>query len=287
MRFFVLAAVALARPAVAVDLRERADISEHVRLHAVDLSWSSVFAGPERAIYVGERHPDLRPKDELAANMKAAAEAGITHLAVEMLGRDRADLLERYHARTATEAELIAAFEEDWGPDTEGYMPASYARVVHAAREAGIRTAPLDLSKQEKYNLYWDCRDAGRGKKDCEDLELAKRDDQMGKSLVGLLRREGVGRVLAWTGAWHACALEHRAYVARAGFPTRGYYFVAGGPYDQETGISNFVTAAAERGWGERRLLVPTSGAHDCFEGFILMPGADRAAGYVRQPPPP
>jgi hypothetical protein len=270
------AAAAFAYPGpagAAAWLEDPAAIAAHVERHAEPLDWGMVFAGPERLIYLGERHTDVRPKTELVGHLRRAAEAGITHLAIEMLGEDRRELLERYGRREAADAELLEAFSSDWGPKSRGFMPEEYTRVVFAAREAGLRVEPLDLSVEAKRRLWQDCV-ARKGVDACADSDddLFARDDRMMENLARLLAKPGTGRVLAWTGGWHACALEQAAKLAVRGFPSRGYYLMTRGKYEVDSGIVDYLNAVERSDWAAVPLLIRTEGAQACFAGLISVP---------------
>ncbi|MCX5797787.1 MAG: ChaN family lipoprotein [Elusimicrobia bacterium] len=249
-------------------------IAAHVKTHAEALDWQKVFAGPERLIYLGERHPDARPKRELDLHLREAAAAGITHLAIEMLGEDRRSLLKRYEQRKAQDAELVEAFMKDWGPKDRGFMPEEYAKVLASAREAGIHIEPLDFAMAEKDKMWRICVKQ-KSEKQCDDEELQNRDNQMMSSLNILLSKPETGRVLAWTGTWHACQLEGAAKLAARGVSSRSYYLVTKGLYEHESGIIRYLDAVEKFGWRSRSLLIHTQGVQACFVGLISLPDAD------------
>lgn len=249
-------------------------IAGHVKTHAERLDWATVFSGPERLIYLGEVHPDVRPKQELVRHMQQAAAAGITHLAIEMLGEDSRELLSRYERRQAPDSELVQAFSSRWGPADRGFMPEEYARVASAAREAGIRIEPLDMSIADKSQAWEACMARG-SEEQCDGEELRSRDNRMMSNLAVLLSKPEAGRVLAWVGGWHACALEQAAGLAARGIPSRSYYMASRGRYERDSGIIHYMDAVAGFGWARDRLLIRTQGVQACFAGLISLPDED------------
>lgn len=161
-------------------------------------------------------------------------------------------------------------------------MPEEYARVLAAARAAGLRVEALDMSMAAR-DAFWDACIRSRSDDACDDAQTQARDDHMAARLRALLSRPETGRVLAWTGAWHACRLEQAATLRRAGFPSRSYYVAARGEYDSASGIVRYLDAAGALGWGDRRLLIDTAGTQTCFDGIVALPGA--AAFATRRTP--
>ncbi len=265
-----------ARATQSAYLEDPTEISRYVRARAIPLEWPTVFGDPERLIYFGERHPDARPKAELVAHMNEAAAAGITHLAIEMLGEDRRDLIDRFGRGEATEIEMVRAFSNDWGPADRGFYPEEYAQVLAAAKKAGIKVEPLDFSLADK-DKAWDSCVGKKTKPACQEDETKNRDDHMMSSLARLLSQKDIGRVLAWTGAWHACALEQATKLRESGIASRSYYFVTKGVYEKSSGIIHYVDAIEKFGWSSRRLLIPTQGVQACFAGLIYAPGTEVA----------
>lgn len=245
-------------------LKDPIKLAEHVRTKAVPLDWKSLLSGDVRAFYVGEIHPSSESRRELVRSMKAIKEAGISHLAMEMLGEEHADAVKKYCCDGSCQKDVFASFQK-FGWDEEGYMA-----VAEAATEAGIHLVAIDLP--------FDIRAAVRAKRDklkynsdpavfeeyCrlgKDL-YEKRDQRMAENIAKVLKEDPRSRVLVYAGAFHVRkSTQPKILLDKYGFASRSYH-----PTGGERAILKTLNEANQR---DKPLFIPLPADKMDYDGYI------------------
>lgn len=234
------------------------------------LEWRLIARSKERVLYLGESHEVPEIRRELASALPALKAGGVTHLGLESLSSERDGLLKRYAAGQATDAELEAAFDEDWA--SRGWEIESYIGLVRAARRAGVEVVGLDLAEARRAPAPRVCPGA-----DVQGL----RDCWMALRIGRVLRSRPQSKIAVLVGALHAQQSWGPANLqALSGDRSRSYAFLIP---DAEglPRLDSVRRALLDSGRGREAVVVPFP-EPSAFNGFLAVPAAHRAS--AREP---
>lgn len=240
------------------------------------LDWSRVLSGGERVDFLGETHPDVKNKRELARSVGALKAAGVTHIALEMFGDDRQGFLDRYMAGDPAVGvgRIVALLKADWG-----WEPESYTEFLEGARRAGgFSLVALDLPQAgQRASVVAAC--GPQPTPECaagaRDAQLAPRDAHMGAVLSALLGKPGVGRVLVLAGARHVGRDQLPGKTSALGAADwKSFVFIDSDDLSAITAA--YHTALLRRRYKldrpDERVFLPTPRDSAGYDGFIQVP---------------
>ncbi len=262
-------------------------LTAYVRANARTLDWAAVVSGPERIVYLGETHGTVPLLEELGRRMADFKAAGITHLAVEMVARDRQASLDAFAAgKPDGEAALARALREEWG-----WTPEAYLELLRAARDAGLKLAALDLPYEVRHAISARCDRGADPKGYCrlKDEFCEGRDCEMSGRLARLLDADPKARVLVLAGEMHVLASSQPEHLRRLnGVASRSFAILV--PSQVENVYEQAVDAAGLRG---ARLMLPLPRETASRDGMIILPevlsrrrGLDPEDSDAPVPPP-
>ncbi len=110
------------------------------------VDYSTLFS-IDKVLFFGEVHSNRSPKDEVAGRMKLLRNAGVTHLAMEMLLERMQPAIDRYYEVGNNKEELLAHFRKKW--DCGPGIPEKYLELIDAAKSCGIKIVGLDIDFSE------------------------------------------------------------------------------------------------------------------------------------------
>ncbi len=237
-------------------------LSGYVKNHSEPLDWKKLLGGNESVIYIGEIHPNEAIKRELAEHVGDFKEAGITHLALEMLPDDKQPALDSFCKSGTCGQKILSSLTEEWG-----WVPDSYMGLIEAARKAGLKLAALDTphsiqkKNDERVAEGGDCADAcSMGNSSCEG-----RDCRMAANIEKVLSKDPKARVLVLAGSFHVQATTQPEHLKRIyGKSSKSYSFLTGG--------SVFDKGVSEAGFSDSRISFRVPKDKTTYDGFIHIP---------------
>lgn len=174
---------------------ESKSLTIHFAANHMPLQWDLVASGPERVLLFGESHADKQARSELVIALKSFRAAGFTHLGLEVLGDDNAELLRTYSESGEGGEEILSKLKKQWP-----WEPESYFELIEAARENGIRIVPLDVpyvktSKPEE--------------------DPYRRDKHMAANIMGVLKADPQVKMIVLAGGNHVRSWGIAAYLEK------------------------------------------------------------------------
>lgn len=181
--------------------RDPAGFAAYAERHASRRDWGDL-AGRGRLLLIGESHALASGRLDLAASAQALKGAGVTHLALEMLGTELQPSLDAFCAGTATleDRRRLQAGLASWGWD-----PRSYWDLLMAARAAGLRVLALNIPDAQRPALRLRPGQTvlDGTQKALQDLIDRRMEERLSEAL-----RDPSARVVALVGAYHARQLR-------------------------------------------------------------------------------
>lgn len=248
-------------------LEDKAKLIEHIKIRATPLEWKTALAGEERVHYLGERHDASEGRRELVRSMKAIKEAGITHLAMEMLAETYAAAVKKYCCDGSCDTDVFESFQK-FGWDEQGYMA-----IAEAAKDAGITLVPIDLSYTERKVAQEKRQPLKYGSP--EDFDeycrlgadmINKRDEKMAANLARTLKKalkeNPKARILVYAGAQHVIkSTQPKILQEKYGIASRSIHATSG-----EYPV---LKALIESGKRDTALYIPVPAKEMDFDAYI------------------
>ncbi len=220
----------------------------------VPLDWKSLLSGPSRVVYLGEPHHVRSVKEELGMNFAAFRQAGITHLALEMIASRHQEKIEDM-ARDKSPTSVREVLVREWG-----HAPDSYVAMILSAQAEGLTVFAMDLHREKQVELRAECIQAGHSNGKCIGEIFEARDTSMKKVIRNCLEENPDNRVVALVGSDHIeLTSQHKDFQ-----DSRAYVFAWSADY-----ISTLLLKA---GYSKRRLFLPMSGSAVSHNGWIFTP---------------
>jgi hypothetical protein len=220
-----------------------------------EFSWKRLLSGSERIVYLGEAHHIKAIKSELSSNFKEIHDAGITHLALEMVAERHQKALNK-----GSNAEILKILKTEWG-----HAPQAYVDMIRAARAAGIKVVAMDRHLEQQKSDFKSCRAGGGSSGECKGEVFYARDVQMFKTMGGVLSSDGKSRILALVGSDHIeLSGQHQRASEATGVDVSAYIFTWGNGYID--------SMASDAGLNEKRVFLPIVSDAVDHDGWIRLP---------------
>lgn len=143
------------------------------------------FWRPQTQLLIfGERHTEIENRAFLARRLELLTRDGFNTLALEMFNSDAQKQLDQYLAGELSKKTLKSLLQEHWN-----YPPESYLKLIHLAKDLGMKILALDNRLLEQGEFSQD---------------LIRRDQHMAKRISSYLKENPENKVVALTGRLHA-----------------------------------------------------------------------------------
>lgn len=250
-----------------IDPRTRyADLTTLLSPELGSLDYPSLFK-IGRAIFFGECHSLSAPKEETIRNMGLFRQAGVTHLAMEMIPQSKQAVMDRYYRVGDNQDILLAHLRGNWGYGPG--IPEKYLLMIDAAKSSGIKVVGVDIDLSE---------DDPRRKED----QIADQNENWASIIYDVLHMNREAKVLVYCGSAHLGYSQFTSKVntdlARKGLFSTVVKFIGGNshvpPLDICVGLDEHLQRAViDKGFGSRHFAI------------AVKPTADRSADcYVHLP---
>lgn len=168
--------------------------------------------GNDRAVYFGENHSHLAPKDEIAEHIHEFSNLGFTHYGMEFLDSDFQPTLDKYFDTGEGSEEILLYLAKMCS--FSGYITESsrkfgekYMQSVEVARENGLRILGLDLPRYKKKEMSNDINKAEeegdvKRRNELKQILNDERENCM-SSIVSNVLKNPRTKFLTFTGDYH------------------------------------------------------------------------------------
>ena len=155
------------------------------------IGYRSIISDETRVIAFGEHHIHEGAKREIIRALETLREKGVTHLALEMFGRDFQKELDRYIAGGSNKRSIYENLKNCWGyPDriTDLYMD-----IIDNTKNSGLQLIALDIPQKTRESFT-----------ESDQIEInVLRDQKMAESIKMVLDESPNNKIVTISGLDH------------------------------------------------------------------------------------